>query len=653
MISMFRNFAKSKWAVGLLAVLALSLLITGGSQVDIFGSLGPRHVIEAGDRSQDQEEFRRAFERVRADIQTRSGQPVAFQDLVNEGLHLRYLESQTQRFGFLEWAWGAGIRPGKELVLKQIRALPAFFNQVTGQFDPDRYNQILAEQNVTSVEIEQDFRDQALLEHFGSGLFAGARVPRIYGALVAGQALESRDGRWFLVNQALAGTSPAPTDAQLTAFLEENAAQLRRPEFRMASLVLFSPDAAAVQAIPITEAQIAERFEFQKDALSEPERRTFTTLTAPSREVAQRIQTALQAGEEPAAVGRANNIRPAVYDAQPQSAIGDRPVAEAAFAMTPGQVSQPVQAGVGFTVIKLDAVTPGRAVTLDSARPQIVEELRGQAARAQTFERVEAYERARSEGKNLTTAAQEAGARIIQLPPVTAEGQLPDGQPMNAPPQVLSSIASLAKGGESDVIDAGQGQYFAVRLDDITPAALPTLADVREPLAQQWVLRENAKRLAAKAEELAGRVRAGEDIGAVAASAGATLISREGVQRSQEAVTELGQGALQGLFGQARGQVFSQPNGNEAFVVGRVDQIRAPSAAIAAPLAEQARPRVTQDMFDGLIQTAFNAAAAKVKAKNDPARALEAIGVEAAANPAGAGGGASGAPATPAAPARQ
>lgn len=644
MISNFRNFARSKWAVGLLAVMALSLLVTGGTQMDVFANLGPRHVISAGDRSQDQAEFRAAFERVRANVQEQAGRPVTFQDMVNEGLHLRYLESQTQRLGFLEWAWKAGVRPGKELVLKQIRALPAFFNQVTGQFDPDRYNQLLAEQNVTSVEVEQDFRDQALLEHFGSGLFAGARVPRIYGALVAGQALESRDGRWFTVTQAMAGTTPAPTEAQLTAFLNENAAQLRRPEFRMASLVLFTPDAASVRALPITEAQITERFEFQRDALSEPERRTFTTLTAPDRAVAQRIQAALQAGQDPAEVGRANNVRPAVYDSQPQSAIGDRAVAQAAFTMSPGQISEPVQGGVGFTVVKLNAVTPGRAVTLDEARPQILEELRTQAARAQTFERVEAYERARSEGKTLAAAAQEVGARIIQLPPVTAEGQLPDGQPINAPPQVLSSIASLSKGAESDVIDAGQGQYFAVRLDDITPAALPNLDEVREPLAQQWVLRENAKRLAAKAEELAGRVRGGEDIAAVAASAGAPLVVREGLQRNQQAVTDVGQGVLQGLFGQARGQVFSQPSSNATFVVGRVDQVRAATVALAAPLAEQARPRVTQDMFDGLIQTGFTAAAAKVKARNDPARALEAIGVEAAANPAGA---------TPAAPPAQ
>jgi peptidyl-prolyl cis-trans isomerase D len=645
MISMFRNFAKSKWAIGLLAVTALSLLITGGSQVDIFGALGPRHVIDAGSRSQDQAEFRTAFERVRASIQEENGQPVTFQNLVDEGIHLQYLQNQTQRLGFLAWAYDAGVRPGKELVLKQIRALPAFFSQVTGQFDPESYNRFLAEQGVSSVEVEQDFRDQALLRHFAAGLGAGARTPRIYSALLANQALESRDGRWFIITQSMAGSTPAPTDTQLESFLNENAAQLRRPEFRMASLVLFNPDRDSAANLPITDAQIAERFEFQKDTLSDPERRTFTALTAPSRDVAARVQAALQAGEDPAAIGRANNIQPTTYDAQPQSAIGDRAVGQAAFALNPGQVSQVVQGGVGFTVVKLATIAPGRAATLEGSRAQIMEELRAQAARALTFERVEAYEKARNEGRSLGDAAAQVGARIIQLPPVTANGELPDGQPMNAPPQVLSAINNLSKGGESDVIDAGQGQYFAVRLDDLRPAALPTLAEVREPLARQWVLRENAKLLSTKAEELAGRVRSGEEIASVAASAGATLVAREGVQRNQQAVSELGQGVLQGLFGQARNQIFSQPNGSGGFVVGRVDQIRAPSAAIAAPLAEQARPRITQDMFDGVLQAAVTAGAAKVKAKNDPARALEAIGVTAAANPAGATGAAPAAPA--------
>ena len=74
MISLFRNFARSKWAVGLLAIVALSLLITGGSQMDVLGALQPPRVISAGDRSLDAREFQLAVEQVRNNIQREQGQ---------------------------------------------------------------------------------------------------------------------------------------------------------------------------------------------------------------------------------------------------------------------------------------------------------------------------------------------------------------------------------------------------------------------------------------------------------------------------------------------------------------------------------------------------------------------------------------------------
>src|SRR5690606_21351792 len=109
------------------------------------------------------------------------------------------------------------------------------------------------------------------------------------------------------------------------------------------------------------------------------------------------------------------------------------------------------------------------------------------------------------------------------------------------------------------------GQYFAIRLDDIRPSAVPTLAEVREPLAQQWTLRENARLLAAKAQELSARIRAGEDIAAVARSAGAEVTTRTGVVRDRPTAESLGQGLLQGLFGQGKGQVFSQPASEDSY----------------------------------------------------------------------------------------
>ncbi|PHY13035.1 hypothetical protein CSW58_08505 [Caulobacter sp. B11] len=55
------------------------------------------------------------------------------------------------------------------------------------------------------------------------------------------------------------------------------------------------------------------------------------------------------------------------------------------------------------------------------------------------------------------------------------------------------------------------------------PAALPSLDEVREPLAQQWVLTETLKRLKVKADELAARVRKGESIESVAAASGSRV----------------------------------------------------------------------------------------------------------------------------------
>lgn len=627
MIAHFRTFAKSKWAAGLLVVLALGLLVTGGTQMDVFSSLGPRNVITAGDRSIDQATFRRDFDRVKTSYEERAGKPLTIQELVAQGVHLQYLADATRRFGFLNWAWQAGIRPGKELVLKDIRQAPAFFNQVTGAFDEQQYRAVLAQQNATPAELEQEIRDQYATSHFGAALFAGARVPRIYGALVANQVLETRDARWFSVTQAMVGTTPPPTDAQLTAFMNENAAQLRRPELRVVTLVLFSEGANAAAAIP--EARIVERFNFRKDQLSTPERRTFVTLTAPNKEAADRIAAALRAGQSPAEAGRANGgVQPAEYPETPRSALGDPAVAAGVFGLAAGQVSDPIQGRVGFTVAKVDSILPGAPATLDSVRDQIVQELQAEDARARTYTRVESYEKARESGKTLEQAANEVGARMVQLPAFTQEGQTEGGQ-LNAPPQVFATAWSLSKGGESEIVDAGQGQYFALRLDDVRPAAMPALADIRAPLTQQWILRENNRRLASKAEELAGRVRAGEDIAAVARSVNATLTTRAGLQQNQATQDDVGQGVLRGVYGQGRGQVFSAPTSQTAYAVGRVDQIHAPTAVLAAPIAEQVRPRMTQDWANAVGDSAVQAGANDSKARYDIAIARQALGLPA------------------------
>lgn len=636
MLSAFRTFAKSKWAMALLILLAMGLLVTGGTQTDVLANLGPKHVVSAGDRSLGQAEFRGEMESFRTRAQEQSGQAISFEDLVGEGRLRQYLVQQSQQLGFANWAWNAGIRPGKDLILRQIRRTPEFFDNVTGQFSEEQYRSVLAQNNVTPEMAEAGLRDQYTTQHYGAALGAAMRLPRIYGAVVASQALETRDGRWFTVTQAMAGTVEAPTDAQLTIFMNQSADQLglRLPETRTASVVLFDGGAAAAAAP--TEARIEERFNFRRDALSLPEKRSFVTLTAPNQAAADRIAAALRAGQSPTEVARANSIQPAEYAETPRSALGDPAVAAAVFGLTANQVSDPIQAGVGFVVAKVTAIQPGRAASLADVREQVIAELRAEDARAAVYRRVEAYEKARSEGKALEAAVQEVGARLIQIPAIRQDGKLRNGQDINPalPPQLIQTMWSLGKGAQSEVVDMGQGQYFVVRLDDILPPSLPPLAAIRAPLAQQWILRENATLLNARASALAARVRGGEDLAAVAASVGATIQTGTGLNR--QAVEQYGQGVVAGVFSSGRGEPFSQQNSADTFVIGRTDRITVPVPALAAPVAEQYRQRTARDQISALGDLAIETAATRSKAKFDEALARTTLGLPAEAPAASA-----------------
>ena len=77
---------------------------------------------------------------------------------------------------------------------------------------------------------------------------------------------------------------------------------------------------------------------------------------------------------------------------------------------------------------------------------------------------------------------------------------------------------ALPAGGESEVEDAGHGEFFAVRVEKIIPPAMPPLDEIRPMLTRAWTQRELRKALQAKADALVARLKKGETLEAVAAS---------------------------------------------------------------------------------------------------------------------------------------
>lgn len=627
MFSTLRAFTKSWVAILLVGLLIISFAVFG--MQDVFRPIGRNAVIEAGSRTVSPAEFKQQFDRYKANAEQQMQRPISMEEAVEGKLDVRFLDEMATRESFFALLEKIGVRASDKLVVDQIRTIPAFFDQVSGRFDQKLFEQRLADNNLTPAGFDQVIRDEIAETHLATAMVNGLRVPRTMSALGAVYSMETRDVGYFPILPGSVEMPKPPTDAELTAFMKENAAQLTRPEFRVLTIVRFSPSLTAAK-LPVDEADLQKRYEFRRDTLATPETRSIVQI--PAKDQASAVQAAqrLAKGEAPAAVAKALGVEAITYADKPKTAITDRRVAEAAFSLPAGQVSGPIKGELGLAVIKVEKVTPGRNVTLEEIRPQLEAEVRKDAAAEKVYDMTQVYEDARQAGDNMVTAAGKAGVTSYTVGPVTKQGGGQQGQPVPGVAQKLLETAfTLRAGEESDLEDAGEGEFYAVRVDKVIPSALPPLAEVRGELERVWIGRQLVKRMQARADQFAARLRKGETLEAVASAAGSKVTRVVGLDRATAGQNQqLSQSALGKAFSSKPGEVFTADYTQFGLIVGKLESVKVPASPNLARMTEDTRPRLTMALFQELGESGRKAARAKIKVKTDINAARLALGLE-------------------------
>ena len=137
------------------------------------------------------------------------------------------------------------------------------------------------------------------------------------------------------------------------------------------------------------------------------------------------------------------------------------------------------------------------------------------------------------------------------------------------------------------------------------------------------------KRMQARADELAARVKKGESLDAVAASAGVKVAHVTGLDRQSAAQsTALSRDGLVKAFNGKPGDVFTAEHTQFGLIVAKLEAVRAPSGPTLARITEDVRPQVTMALFRDLGGSARRAARTEVKAKVYPDKARAALGLE-------------------------
>ena len=627
MLSSFRAFAKSPFAGILIAILVVSFGLFGVR--DVFKGHVSNEVIVAGKRTVGPQDFKLQWDQARRGLEQQAGQPVTTEMMVENHYDSRLVDELATQEAFGALMDKLGLHPSDQLIKAQIEKNPAFFDQVSGRFDKKLYEGILQQNNLTVPKYEQSLRDQISQAHLASAIVDGLRVPRAYSALGAIYMTESRDVGFFSIGPSAVPQVAPPTDAQLTKFMQDNASRLMRPEFRVLSVVRFSP-AQVADKVTVSDADIQKQFSFRKDTLNKPETRTLVQVPGKDAATAQAIAARLTKGEDPKAVAKSYGVEAIAYADKPKSAIADPKVGDAAFSMTTGAV-QVVQGALGPAVVKIQSVTPGHVATIAEVRPLLEAEARKTVAAEKIYELSQKYEDAHDRGATLTEAAGKAGVSVVTLGPVSEQGGDPQGKPVaGLTQQLVQSAFALPVGGETDIEDEGNGESYAVRVEKIIPKALPTLDEVRPRLAQVWMGQEFAKRLRAKADTLTARLEKGESLEAVAATVGGHVSHVAGLDRQNAGQNkDLSQESLGKVFSLKVGEAFSGEDAKAfGIVIGKVEALHGPSPTALGRITEATRPQLTQALFREIGVDARKSARATIKPKIYPNVARAALNLD-------------------------
>jgi peptidyl-prolyl cis-trans isomerase D len=634
MLAAMKKLMKSWVAAGILGLLIITLAFFGFNQgTDPFAAMnGGTWIVKAGGREAGPDIFKMFWNNEKAQLEQQYQTQIPDSEIVKAGLDKQLLERfmASESLGAMLEKMGLKAPDAlvDEVLKEQLARVPGLFDPITGQINQQRYAEVLQNVGTSEKGLRTDLGGKIVLNQFYGSVTAGLEIPRIYSAVRAGYGLEERDFSYFVITPQSLGPVPPPTEAEMEAFLKQNASRLMRKEMRVLSVVRFQAADYAGQ-VTADPAEVQKRFDFRKKSLSAPELRSYVQIPAKSERAAADAAARLKKGEDPAAIAKALGVELLSNEDKPRASIFDKALGDAIFALPSGGVSPAIKTELGFAAVKITKITPEKTATLEEHREQIEQDVITQAAANKAYAQATAYDAAHGQGATLPQAAAKVGAKVITVGPVDDQGRGPANQPVDISPEVLKAAFALPAGADSGLVELSAGDQFAVRVERILPPAPPPLAEVREELSALMMRDKLNKAVTDRAKVASDRLRKGESVEAVAASLGYSVVKLDKATRAnaRDHMEALGEGALGALYEGSRGQVLSVPVQGKGIVVGRIETVRSGSQEEIAMMANQGRQVSAREVFGDADVTISQHAKEKMKPKSDRNRALTALGL--------------------------
>ena len=581
-----------------MGVLILSFAVWGIA--DIFKGFGQSTLAKIGRTEISTEQFRQLYTEKLQQIGRQVGRPLTMDQARAFGLDRQVLQQVIAEATLDDQARQLGLGQSDAETMRMITSDPNF-KGVSGNFDPARFQATIRQVGYTEQRYIADQRRVSLRRQIANTITAGLEPPKtLIDALVRFQN-EQRSIDYVKLDAAQAGAIDPPSPEALAAYFDDHKTQFRAPEYRKISFAIITPDEIGKWAT-VSDEDARKIFEQRRAKLLTPERRQVSQMVFPNVEEAQAARGRIASGLSFDDLAKERGRNPSDVDLGiiAKSAMIDPAIADAAFSLAPGDVSQPVQGRFGTVLVKVGEIEPGVQPTYESVAPSLKREIAAERARTQVASLHDKMEDERGGGASVVEASQKLGLTAVTIDAVNRSGRAPNGQPVSGIPQGLNVITqafSSNVGVNNDPIQFNGG-YVWFDVLGITPSRERGIDEVKDQIETRWRDDQISSRLRAKAAEMVQKLNQGGKLADEAAGLGRQVDSAAGFKRDAT-VPGVPTSVIEAAFRTAKDAVAQTPGaGGGDWIVFRVTDVTVPPVDLASDEIKKLKETLLRGLSD-------------------------------------------------------
>jgi len=567
---------------------------------DIFKGFGQSSLAKVGGTEISTEQFRQIYTDKLQQLGRQFGRPLTMEQARAFGLDRQVLQQTIAEAALDEEARRMGLGQSDAETMRMIYADPNF-KGLSGNFEPARFQATIRQFGYSEQRYLAEQRRVGLRRQIAGTITAGLEPPKVLIDALTRFQNEQRSADYIKLDAAQAGTIDTPSPETLATYFDDHKTQFRAPEYRKLSFVVVNPEEVGKWS-EVSDEDAKKVFEQRRDRIGTPEKREVQQMVFPNAEEALAARGRITSGMSFDDLAKERNLNLSDVDLGmiTKSAIIDPAVADAAFALPSGEVSQPIQGRFGVALVKIGKIEPGVTPTYESVAALVKKEIATERARSKVSELHNKMEDERGGGASVIEAAKKLGLTAVSIDAVDRSGRTPDGQPVANIPRgldVVSQAFTSDVGVDNDPIQLNGG-YVWYDVLGITPSRERNLDEVRGQVEAKWRDDQISTKLRAKATEMAGKLERGGTLAEEATAIGSKVETASGFRRDTSP-PGVPSGLITAAFRTAKDGVGQTPGaGGSEWIVFRVTDVSVPPVDAASDDVKKLKDTLQRGLTD-------------------------------------------------------